>query len=172
MNIDDTTKTMLEPFLIALKLEREGKAFFQKAAAEVTSRLAKQTFEFLAAEEDKHIAHIERFYNSLKISQFEDLPDTADSDADERLAAFNHRLAKIRDEYSPTASDVEAYRLALDFENGAEEFYAEKMAEASNPRVRKLYRWLIDEETMHARLLKSCLDFAEDPAAWFNRHRR
>ncbi|HOZ07827.1 MAG TPA: ferritin family protein [candidate division Zixibacteria bacterium] len=72
---------------------------------------------------------------------------------------------------SPSASDVEAYRFAIKFENGAEEFYLEKMNEAEDPRIKRFYKWLIDEETMHARLLRSCLNFACDPAEWFRRHR-
>ncbi|MDH4158076.1 MAG: ferritin family protein [candidate division Zixibacteria bacterium] len=171
MTRNDSSDRLLEPFRIALRLEREGKRFFARAAAETTSRLARQTFEFLAAEEDKHIEQIERFFRSLEDSGMADLPDTEDSDAEAKLASFNDGLSRLKEKYPATDDDIKAYRMALEFENGAEDFYQQKLDEADNPRIRKFYRWLIDEETMHCRLLKSCLNFVEDPAAWFKKRK-
>jgi len=165
-------KQVLEPLRIALKLEQEGKQFFLDAAGSTHSKLARQTFEFLAKEEDKHIEHIQRMYESIEGSQGRDLLDAGVSDADRKLAAFNERLADLRDEFKGNDDDITAYNMALKFENGAEEFYEEKMDECEDPRVKKFYKWLIEEETMHSRLLKSCLKFVEDPAVWFKSHKR
>ncbi len=162
---------ILEPFRIALRLEQEGKAFFEDVAARAESQLVRQTFEFLANEEVKHIDKIEKVYQSLELSDGQDVPYIEDSDAEAKLAAFNARLVELKDQIAPSVSDVEAYKFAIKFENGAEEFYEEKMNEATDPRIKRFYRWLIDEETMHARLLRSCLNFAEDPAEWFKTHR-
>lgn len=158
---------LLEPLKVALQLEQEGKRFFAEAAATVTGKAAKQTFEFLAAEEDKHIRRIQEFYQSLEESDGENALDTEDSDADQRLVAFNDRMAELRNEIKPTLSDIEAYKTALKFENGAEDFYAEQVAQSSNPKIKKFYAWLIHEESMHAKVLNSCVHFAENPAAWF-----
>jgi rubrerythrin len=54
-------------------------------------------------------------------------------------------------------SNIEAYRLALKFENGAEKFYAQKITETDNSKIKKFYHWLIEEEKMHSCLLRSCL---------------
>jgi len=167
-----STDDILEPFRIALELEREGKQLFSEAATSTPSKLARQTFEFLATEEDKHIEKIERFYESMESSGENDLPDTEDSNAEEKLESFNKRLEAIKDEFKATKSDIEAYQIALKFENGAEEFYAEKLAETTNPKIQRFYQWLIDEETMHSRLIKSCLQFVEDPAEWFKRRKK
>ena len=163
---------ILEPFRIALELEREGKQLFTEAALSTPSKLARQTFEFLAAEEDKHIEKIERFYDSLKMSGESDLPDTEDSTAEQKLETFNAKLEAMKDQFKATKSDIDAYRMALRFENGAEDFYAEKLAEATNPKIKRFYQWLIDEESMHSRLIKSCLQFVENPAEWFQRRKR
>lgn len=163
---------LLEPLQIALNLEREGKKLFLKAAEETKSSLARQTFEFLAKEEDRHIENIENFYKSISNSDGSDIPDIDDSDADEKLESFNERLESIKDEFQPTLTDIEAYKMALQFENGAEEFYEEKFREATNPRIKKFYKWLITEETMHSRLINSCLKFVEDPTEWFRRRKK
>ena len=171
MTKEPSIQELLEPFDIALRLEQEGKKVFEDAARATGSRLAKQTFEFLAGEEDRHIEKIVRFRESIEAAGLTDLPDTEDSNADEKLASFNDRLAGLREELGASETDAEAYRRAMELENGAEEFYAEKMAEATDQRIKRFYKWLIDEEKMHARLLKSCLNFVEDPEEWFRSHR-
>ena len=51
---------------MALKLEQEGRRYFREAADSAESQQARQTFEFLAAEENKHIERINEFYQSIK----------------------------------------------------------------------------------------------------------
>ena len=160
-------KDILEPLEIAISLEKKGKKMFLQAAAETKSKLARQTFEFLAAEEDKHIENIEKFYKGLKDSDGEIIPDVEDSTADDRLEEFNQKLEAIKDEFKGTTTDLEAYRMGLEFESGAEDFYAQKLAETKDPKIQKIYRWLIVEESMHSRLINSCIKFVEDPASWF-----
>ena len=166
---NEDTKKLLEPFAIALRLEQEGRQFFLQVAEKTSSKLARKTFLFLADEEVKHIRQIERFYRSLELSEV--LPDLEDSDAESKLEDFNNRLATLEEDADQVQSDIDAYHKALDFENGAEQFYALKMKEADDPRIKKFYRWLIEEEAMHSRLLRSCVRFIEDPAAWFSRHK-
>jgi rubrerythrin len=161
----------LEPYRVALKLEEDGKAFFLEAAKKTTSKFARRTFEFLAAEEDRHIATIKEFFASVTRGDESQLVDVGESDAEEKLVSFNETLARLEKADQPIGSDREAYEFAIKFENGAEEFYEEKLAEATHPRVKKFYKWLIAEEKMHARLLKSCLMFVDDPAEWFRMHR-
>ena len=158
---------LLEPLKTALQLETEGRSFFVEAARKVTGRQARRTFEFLAAEEDKHIEHIRRFYESIEKGEISQPPGLDEGEAERNREDVNRKLAELRDELQPTASDIEAYEYALKFENGAEDFYREKMNEAEIPEVKRFYRWLIGEEELHSRVLESCLKFARDPAAWF-----
>ncbi len=160
-------RELLEPLNTAIRLEVEGKHLFSEALGKVTGRHAKQTFEFLLAEEDKHIARIREFHKSIEQSDKIEPISLDSTEAQRNLDFFNNKLAEFRHEIEPTVSDIEAYRFALKFENNSSDFYAEKMHEADNPHVKAFYRWLIGEEETHARLLESCLKFAEDPAAWF-----
>lgn len=161
----------LEPYRIALKLEREGRQFFIDASKSTTSDLARKTFRFLAEEEGRHIRKIEEFKASLDKSQGGDLLDVGESDADAKFEQFISLLEEVKDEFRPTESDVEAYRMALRFENGAEDFYQEMFDKADNPLVKKFYRWLIVEESMHSRVINSCLKFLENPSEWFRRRK-
>lgn len=160
---------VLEPLRIALRLEHEGKKFFAEAASRCEGKLPRQTFQFLAAEEDKHIEHIERFYKSLVDSPDAAPPAVDDVATDERFATLKGQLDALRTSLTPDASDLEAYQTALQFENGAEEFYAEQADKADKPAIREFYHWLIREEERHAALLESCIRFVQDPASWFKK---
>ncbi len=158
---------LLEPLRVALQLEKEGREFFLEAARKVSGKAAQQTFEFLAAEEEKHVRRIGEFYRSLELTDGTVVPEVGVSDAALRLVEFNKRLADLQNEIKATLPDIEAYRTALKFENGAEEFYSRQINGADDPNIRKFYQWLIDEEAMHAKVILSCIHFAEDPAGWF-----
>ena len=167
MNKRSEIDEILEPLKIALRLEHEGKKFFQDAAERCQGQLPRQTFQFLAEEEDKHIEHIEGFYRSLVDSENAAPPPVDDVATNERFVTMVGRMELLKDEIKPTASDVEAYEYAIKFENGAEEFYAEQAAKAEKPHIKEFYEWLIREEERHAIFLKDCVKFAQDPAAWF-----
>lgn len=169
--IDDSQlKDLLNALKKSIQLEQEGQAYFIEAARTVQGKHAQQTFEFLAKEEDTHIARIREFFESLQSEDTEPVvPEFDESDEDNGLEAFQQRLADLSGELQPTMTDAEAYEHALKFENGAEDFYREQMETTPNPYARRFYRWLIREERMHARILQSCIDFAADPAEWFRR---
>lgn len=169
---DKTLDDIIEPLKIAIALEREGKKMFLQAAAETKSKLAKQTFEYLANEEDRHIENIENFYHKIEATKGKEIPEVAESTAHERLEEFNGFLEKIKDEYKATETDLEAYQMALKFESGAEDFYEKKYNETEDTRVRKIYQWLIMEESMHTRLINSCIKFIDDPAGWFEARKK
>lgn len=164
---EDKIKDILEPLKIALKLEHEGKKFFLEASERCTGDLPRQTFKFLADEEDKHIEHIESFYRSLTDSSDAAPPPVDDVATVERFDKMVGRMKTLKDSIKPSASDVEAYETAIKFENGAEELYAEQAARANKPHIREFYEWLIREEERHARFLHGCVKFAQNPAAWF-----
>lgn len=158
---------LLEPLRMALKLEHEGKKFFEDAAEASASRLDRETFEFLAAEEDKHIQRINQFHKSIADSGGTEPASIDRETVAGRYAAFNEGLFAIKKEIEPTSSHVEAYRTALKFENGAEALYARQAEESENEHVREFFQWLVGEEEKHGRILESCLRFAEDPTKWF-----
>jgi len=171
MAVESDKSDFLEPYRIAIKLEQEGRRCFLEAAQKTSSDLARQTFEFLAKEEQKHIRQIESFYKALKASGGKEIPEIEESDAEVTLELFQKRLESIKDEFEATDSDLEAYQMALKLEDGAEEFYQEMLDKTDNPGIRKFYSWLIQEEAMHGRLINSCLKFVEDPTAWFKKRR-
>lgn len=156
----------LEPLKMALRLEEEGRKFFAEAAERVRNPQARQTLAFLADEESRHIERIREFSRSIEAGEAAP-PIEATESIDSRVRKFNDHLATLKADISPTASDIEAYTMAVKFENGAADFYREQMEASTDPQVKAFYQWLIDEESLHSEVLGSCLKFIQDPAGWF-----
>ena len=165
--IDSEREKILEPFRVALKLEREGKKFLLEAAAKSTHPVARRTFEYLASEEDIHAEKIQRLYQAIAETGESIDPDADESEAEGKVAEFNDRLAELKDSVKATAGDIEAYNTALEMEEDTEQFYHDRIAETDDPNIQRIYRYLIAEEKGHSAMLRSCLEFMEDPREWF-----
>ena len=165
----DEKEKILEPFRIAMKIEEEGKKFLLGAAAKTEHPVARRTFEFLASEEDEHKAKIQRLYQAIVDTGESIDPEADEGEAAQKIKDFNDRLAELKDAVEATASDIEAYKTALEMEEDTEQFYHDKIKETDDPNIRQIYRYLISEEKAHSVMLKSCLDFMEDPASWFSK---
>lgn len=164
---DEEKEKILEPFRIALKIEREGKKFLLEAAAKSEHPAAKRTFEFLASEEDIHAAKIQRMYQAIADSGESIDPDADEEESKEKIRKFNERLAELKDSVSASVRDVEAYKTALEMEEDTEQFYRDRIAETDDENIKQIYRYLIAEEEAHSVMLKSCMDFMESPSEWF-----
>lgn len=164
----EVRERILEPFRIALNIEREGKKFLLAAAAKTVHPVAKRTFEYLASEEDIHAAKIQRMYQAIADTGESIDPDADEGEAREKIKQFNQRLAKLKDSVKATDKDIEAYRTALEMEQDTEEFYIKKMSETDDENIKRIYRYLVSEEAAHTTMLRSCLSFLENPGAWFS----
>ena len=163
-------KIVLEPLEMALRLEEEGQKFFEEAAGRVRNPHARKTLLFLAEEELRHIQKIKEFSRSVEAGAAAPKIEVTES-IESRVKKFNDHLATLKADISPSASDIEAYTMAVKFENGAAEFYQEQKDRSDNPDVKAFYQWLIEEESLHSRVISSCLQFIQDPASWFADHK-
>ena len=151
----------MEPIALAQKMELEGKAYYEKLAAETTAPELKGVFTFLAGEEQKH-------YDLFKSMAFEEpAPPSAEEDA-----ALGKMVEEVFSRLTASFTFPEvvydyqaAYGKALEMEREAVRFYTEieAKAEASD---RKAVRFIIGQEKMHARLIESLIEFTKNPKTW------
>lgn len=157
----------LEPLRIALQIETEGKKFLLEAAERCERPIAKRTFTYLAEQEDLHYEKIQRMYQAIAETGESIDPEADETEAAQKIRDFNDKLAELRDSVEASADDIEAYKTALEMEEDTEQFYQEKIGETDDENIKQIYRYLIAEEKAHSVMLQSCLNFMEDPSAWF-----
>jgi len=63
--------------------------------------------------------------------------------------------------------DMEAVKIAIDFETKGEKFYGDLAKSVENPMEKKFYEFLASIEREHRLSLQDTLEYFEDPAGWF-----
>ena len=159
-----------EALAMAIEMEEKGHDFYQKTAAKAADNLTRGVFEFLAGEELKHIESIKVFYEAEMTGKTVDYDKVIkDSSSETAKNAIIKLFAGLEKKAPTDKPDLEAYKFARDFEKNGEKFYQEAAAKASDPQVKKLFSFLVEEEGRHWQMIDDSIAFLEDPGEWFHR---
>jgi rubrerythrin len=159
-----------EALAAAVEMEKKGYDFFKKTSSEASDDLAREVFDFLAAEELNHIRAIEKFSEEYLSGKSADGDKVIEDLKAGRPKAAIEQLFKGLSKSAPVeGADLDAYRFAMDFERKGQEFYRKAEASAQDPNARKLYAFLVGEEGKHFKIVESCLLYFDNPEEFFHR---
>ncbi|MFO7772621.1 MAG: ferritin family protein [Dehalococcoidia bacterium] len=158
-----------EVLQFAVRMEVEGKEFYQKASQKSSNRLAKELFEQLATEEDVHRRKFEEIYQALKRGQ--NWPDTEPpSEQGKKLKSLFAIATKALGSKGKAAeSELDAIKMAMDMEIKSRDFYHSRSEESTLPVEKRFYEALAGEERGHHLALVDSYEYLSDPAGWFTR---
>lgn len=148
----------------ALKMELDGKAFYDKQAAAETNPELKQILQTLAEEEERHY----RFFQTFKDNP--NLPPSADTfgspGAVERVKNIFEEMSQQTDsgEFGDKAASV--WKEALRIEERAVSFYQSHAEQEPDRDRKRLLQRLAEEETKHVHMIDGVLMFLKDPATF------
>lgn len=135
----------------AIKLEINGRKFFEHAEEMTEHELGKKMFHRLADEEVKHLETFSRLFtevlggkdwkSSLKAEELE-----GESELIERL-----RSSVKREEGK---GEIEALRIGMELEERAMELFQKAAEEVSDPDAREIFLKIREEEKFHYDLLR------------------
>jgi rubrerythrin len=149
---------------IAVEMEKEGKAFFLKAAAESQSDLAKNIFRELARQEDFHIKKILEIYDAMKKKEAVREWVTTVIDADRLGKVFEESLV---DKARGSENDIKAMQFGLQIEDKSIKYYEGLAAMAADNREKRFYLTLSAEERGHYLRIMDSIEYLSDPVGWF-----
>ena len=145
----------------AMKMELDGKAFYEKQAAATTDPDLKEILLTLAEEEERHF----RFFHELSQD-----PDRIPSGDTFSAPGTIGRVQNIFDEMSQGGEKktfgqdvVSAWREALQIEERAVAFYKEKAAAESDPARKSLLLRIAAEESNHVQMIDGVLMYLKHP---------
>lgn len=164
--------TMAEALEFALRFEREGKEFFEKAARLTSSSLGREVFQTLAKEEDLHMKKIMEIYDDLKKKGKWEQRITAVGNPNLVKTVFAEAMAKIDKDIKASTSDLEALKKAMDLEQRGQSLYNDLAEQARDPLEKRFYLTLGTEERGHFLLILDSYDYLSDPAGWFAQKER
>jgi rubrerythrin len=139
----------------ALKMEADGKTFYEKLAKESDAKELKNLFNLLAAAEQTH-------YDALLARKNEVAFAKVESGILEQAKNIFQRLTEMKSEVEFRV-DTDGYRHAIKAEEQSIDFYEESAAKEQDLEVRRLLQALADEEKIHLNIVENIYDFVESP---------
>jgi rubrerythrin len=155
---------MQDIFKFAMKMEMDGKAYYEKHALRTDDPRLKEILSTLAEEEQRHF----EVFRSL-------MNDAGDTAAGEKLTG-GETLKKVQNIFEQLAENKETesfgddaiavWTEALRTEEKSEAFYKEKASEDSDEIRQKLFLRIAQEENNHIKMIDGILMFLKDPATF------
>jgi len=159
----------IEVLQLAVRMEIEGKEFYQKASQKSSNRLTEELFQYLANEEDNHRKKFEQIFETFKREQ--NWPDTEPpSGKGKKLKSLFAEASKaLGDKIKVAESELEAIKIAMNMEVKSYDLYHSRSEESTDPAERRFYEALAGEERGHQLALSDAYEYLSDPAGWFTK---
>lgn len=157
----------LEGLKLAIQMEIDGKAYYQKASRGSDNQLGRQLFQNLAAEEDVHRRKFEEIYNDISRKRGWTTTDFQ-PDGGKRLRTI---FIKVTEEIGANiripSTEFEAVKAAIDMEIKSYELYKNQSRDATSEMEREFFETVAAEEREHYLILLDYQEYLSDPAGWF-----
>lgn len=161
-------ETRLEALKQALKMEEDGKAYYEQARKTTKNDMGKKIFESLIKAEEAHIRKIKELHASLEETGA--WPDQVPYGDDAQITKniFTEAMSAVAKSVGGTADDLEALKLAATMETKGKKFYESQAEGTDDPFEKKFYLLLAHEEGAHFISILDAIQFLEDPQAYYH----
>jgi rubrerythrin len=146
----------MNTFEFALKMELDGKAYYEKLAAETKVAGLKTIFSSLANDEQKH-------YNIIKQLQEDAWTDMVESHVLDKAKNVFEQLRNGSDFAVKLAQTLEGYQHARKIEADSVIFYESMAKKEINPDIAKIILRIAAEEKEHYNIMDNLCDYALAP---------
>lgn len=143
----------------AMKVEKEGEAYYREMATNANNPGLKRIFTMLADEEVKH-------YNVFKNMMKKESIDLEKLNLLTDTKTIFQTLNEEKDNVNFDSEQIQFYKDAILREESSHNFYAQKAKELDDEIEKKIFLQIADEEVKHKRVLEEIVIFLEEPADW------
>lgn len=143
-------------FEFALKMEMDGKAYYETLTAETGDPGLKAIFTALAADEQKHYETIEAIKTGSNRAMKE-------SEALERAKNLFETLLTDKTRAAGLKQSLDGYQHARKIEADSVRFYEDAAQKETNAATGKLLQRIAEEEKKHYNILDNLYDFTLEP---------
>lgn len=143
----------------AMKVEKEGEAYYREMATNANNPGLKRIFTMLA---DEEVKHYNVFKNMMKKEDIDLEKLNLITDTKTIFATLNEEKENVNFDIE----QIQFYKDAIAREENSHNFYAEKAKELEDEKERKIFLQIAEEEVKHKRVLEEIVIFLEEPADW------
>lgn len=154
----------MNTFEFAMKMELDGKAFYDKHAALVKSPELKNILLELASDEEKHYRIFKAMFEGAAVQYKE-------SEATSILKSLKNifeQLSAADSEFAFPADTKDIWVEAREIESKAEAFYRQKADETDSATEKHILTRIADEEHKHWVTMENVIGFLDHPNQWLD----
>lgn len=152
----------------AMGNELEGRALYLEAIERTEDELGKRMFRSLAQDEEEHLQILQVEYGAITgTGQWLDLEAAQKGEPDPSLRLFPEEEEAVESLIPENASDLDALKIAMDFERRGYRLYEKAASETSDPTAQAIFRFLVQEESRHFALLDNAHDYLANQGIWY-----
>lgn len=149
----------------AIKLEINGRKFFQHAEEITRHELGKKMFRRLADEEVKHLETFSRLFS--QILKGKDWKKQMKNEKTEEKSDLIERLKKsVKGE--ERKGEIEALRIGMELEESAIKLFGKAAEDVDDPVAREIFQKITEEEKFHYDLLQAQYDSLTRSGFWLD----
>ena len=143
----------------AMKVEKEGEAYYREMVSKAQNPGLKRIFTMLADEEVKH-------YNIFKNMMKKEDIDLDKLDLITDTKTIFQTLTQEKDNIDLDKEQIQFYKDAITREENSKNFYAQKAEELESITEKSIFLQIAAEEVKHKKVLEEIVTFLEEPADW------
>ncbi|MGD8372418.1 MAG: ferritin family protein [Syntrophobacterales bacterium] len=161
------TEERIKALEVALNNESRERDFYLKHAERTSNSFGKLMFQSIAQDEDEHYKRIQELHT--KLQEEGRWPETIPLKV--KGTDMKSILKKVVESVDTSATadtdDMEAVKIAIDFETKGEAFYSNLRDSVEDPVEKEFYGVLANMEREHRLSLEDTLDYFKDPEGWY-----
>jgi len=143
----------------AMKMEKDGEAYYREQAGKVKDRNAARFLGFLVREEQKHYEIIRSYRQGVT--------EELDSSFIENVKTLFEEMRQQGEAFREgDGGTLAVLNHGLELEDRSIRFYVEKMTETSDAKLRDILYFLKRQEDRHYGMLSSLIDYYLKPQLW------
>ncbi|MFH1102061.1 MAG: ferritin family protein [Methanobacteriota archaeon] len=150
----------------AIQMEKDGHAFYIKAAAQTMNNLGRTVFEGLAADELVHLDTFQRIFQG-KIDSVEWETLVQSNSKYSNLTLFPKDLKTMKNP-NLNSNEIDALRMGMDSEKEAIEYYTTIVRDTSDSEVKEILTEIINQEKNHYLLLQQEFTHISSTGLWYD----
>jgi rubrerythrin len=155
---------MQDIFKFAMKMELDGKAYYEKHAAQTDNPILKEILLTLAEEEQRHFEVFKRLLDDAgDVSGGEILNG---NDTLKKVQNIFVELSNSKEEKEFGVDAKEVWTEALRTEEKSEKFYKEQAEKDTDEKRKELFLEIAREENSHIMMIDGILMFLKDPSTF------
>ena len=163
--VTDISNQVVNVVKEAIKLEINGRAFFNHAAEVTHNELGKKMFLRLAQDEIRHLASFAQLF-SVVIGG-EEWKKFVDQEKLKGESPLIEEL-KSRVKKEKRASELEAISIGMELERKAIDFFEKSAKETTDPQAKEIFDRICEEERLHYELLQAQYDSVTNSGFWLD----